>query len=147
MATAVENEANLREALALGNQRLSEQTNGLRGSLQNAEQVQFTLQPGYAIYRDVLNHTMAQLSKQQPQAYADLETQKELLVETQRSWKSCSEELKNIQAEFRVQKEENVSLKASFQAMIGLRASLADSEERNEELRSKNAEHRAELRQ
>ena len=41
LATAVENEANLREALALGNQRLSEQTNGLRGSLQNAEQVHF----------------------------------------------------------------------------------------------------------
>ena len=90
---------------------------------------------------------MAQLSKQQPQTYADLEIQKELLAETQRSWTSCSEELKNIQAELRVQREENVSLKASLQAMIGLRASFADSEEKNEELRNKNAEQRAELRQ
>ena len=90
-ANSVENEANVRKALALGNQRLSEQTNGLRGSLQNAEQVHFQLQSEYAICRDALNHTMAQLSTQQPQAYADLETQKELLVETQRSWKNCSE--------------------------------------------------------
>ncbi len=37
LATAVENEANLREALELGNQRLSEQTNGLRRcKMQNA---------------------------------------------------------------------------------------------------------------
>ena len=90
---------------------------------------------------------MAQLSTQQPQAYADLETQKELLVETQRSWKNCGEELIKVQAEFRVQREENVSLKASLQAMNGLRDSLAESEERNEELKSKNAEQRAELRQ
>ena len=46
-----------------------------------------------------------------------------------------------------MQREENVSLKASLQAMNGLRASLADPEERNEELKSKNAEQRAELRQ
>ena len=55
--------------------------------------------------------------------------------------------LKKVQAEFRVQREENVSLQASLQAMNGLRASLAESEERNEELKSKNAEQRAELRQ
>ena len=81
----------LRKALALGNQRLAEQTNGLRGSFHNAEQVHITLQSEYAICRDALNHTMAQLSTQQPQAYADLETQKELLVENQLSWKNCSE--------------------------------------------------------
>ena len=131
----------------LGNQRLAEKTDSLRSSLLNAEQVHIGLQSEYAICRDALNHTMAQLSTQQPQAYADLETQKELLVETQRSWRNCTEELKNVQAELLVQREENVSLKASLQAMNGLRASLAESEERNEELKSKNAEQRAELRQ
>ena len=57
--------------------------------------------------------------------------------------------MKNLkkQAELRVQREENVSLQASLQAINGLRAFLAESEERNEELKSKNAEQRAELRQ
>ena len=91
LVTAVENEANLRNALARGNQRLVEQTDSLRGSLLNAEQVHLGLQSEYAICRDALNHTMVQLSTQQPQAYAALETQRELLVDTQRSWRNCSE--------------------------------------------------------
>ena len=89
---------------------------------------------------------MAQLSSQQPQ-YADLETQKELLAETQRSWKTCTEVLKAAEADLRVQKEMNVSLQASVQAMNGLRDSLADSEAKNEDLKKNNAEQRAELRQ
>ena len=86
--------------------------------------------------RDALNHTRAQLSSKQPQ-YADLETQKELLAETQRSWKACTEVLKAAEADLRAQKEMNVFLQASVQAMNGLRASLADSEAKNEDLNKK----------
>ena len=63
LATAVENEANLRNALALGNQRLAEQTDGLRGSLQNAEQVHLVLQSEYAICRDAFHHLAARLAQ------------------------------------------------------------------------------------
>ena len=44
LATSVESEANLRNALALGNQRLAEQSPGLQGSLQQAEQTYLSLQ-------------------------------------------------------------------------------------------------------
>ena len=83
-------------------------------------------------------------SKQPP--YADLESQKELLAETQRSWKSCADVLKAAEADLRVQKEMNVSLQAPVQAINGLRDTLADTEAKNVELMKKNAEHRSELR-
>ena len=45
--------------------------------------------------------------------------------------------LKAAEVDVRVQKEMNVSLQASVQAMTGLRTSLADSEAKNEDLKKK----------
>ena len=75
LAAAVDGEANLRNTLAICNQRLAEQDMNLRNSLQQAELKYVMLQAEYTTCRDALNLTRVQLATQQPQ-YDESATQK-----------------------------------------------------------------------
>ncbi len=86
-----------------------------------------------------------------PEIYTDLETHKELLLETQQSWKGCQEELRTSRAKVRELQSEYTVAEANKQAQLRdigeTRVRLADLSQKYDRSKGTIEELRAEIRQ